>query len=407
MAMLRHFERLAVPHTPREFVGEIDRSICRAERVLKGFTKKRKHEAGARAAVSQLDDQDQSPMADTDQQHFLKKLGEKLSSTKHLSPAKPEVTRPAEELCGSQRALANALKMPESVPFCIDMSWKAFSSFLHLIKGLVNRNENGDNPTASRPIDMQMADSPEILNIKCTTQYKDVTDNIGPESSPCREPSPRGYSETEMFDKTLPQKQRNAPADGVAVASKPVIMEVLRCTLKLLKVNLFNLARAAAVRRSYRSRGSDDFNNLPGVQICGTNNEGTQETRTGQDAGGAPIHEQSKSKEKKDDTIENKGVLIGHSDGEPASRSGLRDNASADIFNENESPNTQGAVLKSLGQKREQLEYGRVEIMSSVIKDLHGILREILERSISEEHPEAIKAARAVQASVTLVESIS
>lgn len=272
---------------------------------------------------------------------------------------------------GGQEASCIASRTPSPVaPFCVDISLQTFRSLLDLVLG-IRRMMSPVPATPARIPDK--ADSSTVPDGRPTCKAQAATEAIGPES--CEEPATGSPAQT--------KPQHGAPApnvDGFAIAPRSVRMEVLRGTLKLLKVNLFHLARIAAMRRACREN-------------CVVNH--SREIR------GKPSSNENHAGSKRETKPAEKEVLTGGVvDGSKRlqSRGSRTGDGANDANRDNQiSPSVkQGVKFETLGQKRCLGVGERDQDMHGVIQELHAELRTVLEDTSADTHPETINAALAV-----------
>lgn len=178
-------------------------------------------------------------------------IGDGVRHDSRESPV--ETTSSSANRLNDEKRPYHSSELRESTPemaFFVDPSQETFRSFLDFIKivcakqSTVNSVIRGKH-AAAHPI----AASPQkgkILHMR----------KAGPERSPCSE-SP--LAQTERFIEH-PKAQQNAPpgrSNSIVSVSEIATVEVLRCTLRILTVNLFHLVRDTAIRRAWRENGVD------------------------------------------------------------------------------------------------------------------------------------------------------
>lgn len=396
-AILRHLERLAVYHIPRDAAADMDSSVRQAVRDGKMIKK--------RMAQAQCSTHDEGPTlpARADQQHIFKVDGGNVPDDQHSSPTEPSPVRTVRMPHDGQEALAVAPRIPTpNVSICVDISWNTFCVFVDLIKGIRDKKYPATDTTANKPTDDQTVDSSEALKNNCIDQYPNLLDDIGPESSSCAEQSPDGYAGAEPY---VNQSTGTAAAsvDRYSAASQLVQMEALRCTLKLLKVNLFHFVRSAAVCRACRGNDHDHRNTLPNFQTWRKHAARAGGFPADCDGEGTHVHGQCDLKETPGD--EHKGIgraVDTPGKGQlPGSRF-VHDLDSVNNDNEEASPGTQRAILESLGENEHDVECGRAKDTRAVIEELRATLQTLVEDTNANGSPEMTKAAKAVQVSCLL-----
>lgn len=152
---------------------------------------------------------------------------------------------------------------PSFAPFCVDTSPETFQTFLGLLRdirtarGLTSRSTLDK---ASRFTEGNCTRSYAVnatTNAGCKSQLKEVCPNltgrvgeVRPEDNPCGDSHPGGCP---------------APANRseLGAASSTVQLEVLRCALRLLRINLFYFVRAASIRRAYHGENGGADNGDP------------------------------------------------------------------------------------------------------------------------------------------------
>lgn len=381
MALLRHFERLATPHIPRDTIVGVDRSVHQAVRVGKQLQKRMLHEETlALMNPRQHEELPTAPRADCEE------LEVRALDAECFDPPNAAPMCSGGEPWGVEGAVSILSRTPSPiVPFCIDISLQSFRSFLDLIKGI--RQEMSvavSTAPAQNPVGVDKADSSTAQNEKrpmCKAQV--TTKAIGPES--CEEPNAGIPKKVETFGKRSKQHQA-APAphdlDGFAIAPRLVQMEVLRGTLRLLKVNLFHLVRVAATRRACRGNGVIELSS---------------------EMGGDPVftegHDGSRREATRADEETFKGGVEGGSDKlqSRGSRTGAGIN-DAERGNKKAPPATHRVEMENLGQKGYSGCGECDEDMHGVIRELHVELRAILEDVTNvDTEPETTDAALALQ----------
>lgn len=397
VALLRHFERLAAAHTPRDFTTDVERSVRQAVRSKRSVKGRLSLERAA--LVRPLHVADSSSTARTDQHRILATLGINTPQEESLCLAPKAPMPSAQKASGSQETLATVCGTSVSVvPFCVDTSRKTFCSFLALMQGIRESGSSVGAPSTHVPNGTQ-ATSFSVAFEGIGNSQKSSGD-IEPESSSPGESSPSGFLGARKLDgqPNLQHETALAGARNFFLASKSVEIEVWRCTLKLLKVNLFHLTRAAAVQHSYRdnsSRGTTpDFYSLDSKHTPDTQAGGAEASREGN-----CIHSHRAVKEgglKKND-VGQESVLKSTENIESASK----DDGGG-------TPRKKGTILPGLGQKPEdrQSESDKVEDMDGVIQEIHTALRALLEDDFDGECPETTKAAKDMQVSSVMVCSV-
>lgn len=250
VAILRHFERLGLPHIPADVVTDVNDSVRWAIRARKRFKKKKGYD-GLRTT--------------RDQPHsFEAKPADNVLDEQHTAPSEPGTSRLADETHDVKAVPMSASRAPspaEGVPFCADTSREAFCSFLDLLQAIREKTSPPTCMAAGKIATAAKMENPSAaLKGKHLDVYPSVAGNSRPESSPCEEPSPSGCVEREMFCREPATSEECSDflhAKETGMASYAMQMEVLRCTLRLLTVSLFQLVRAAAVRCSYRDAAPD------------------------------------------------------------------------------------------------------------------------------------------------------
>lgn len=385
VALLRHFERLAIPHMPGDTTIEVHRSMRRALRVGRRI-QKHSLQAERLALVTQKHDMQLSTMPSADQQQCRTTLEVEIPNDEYsLSAKKAPICSPG-HFHGSQEPV----RMPSPVaPFCVDTSTQTFRSFLELIRGVRERKSPVPALPARTPASVEKADTSSSLNGKRTCEKHTVTVSIGPESS--GEPTTND-AQVKPLNQQASKQQRAEPAalaNGFAVASRSVTLEVLRGALKLLKVNLFHLVRVATMRRACRG----DRINLSSPQIGGE--IGSIESR-------AEVKDHHGSRLKQERAVDKQGstnLMVGNLFRAQFSGS-RRSSDGADIVgrdNRSTSPVSQGVTLEENGQKEYQGGSTSAEDVHGVIGQLYDELQTFLEEDLIKDDPETTEAALSVQ----------
>lgn len=390
VVILRHLERLAVPHAPVDLTADVDRSVRRARRVCKR-AKKRMEPETKLAEVVLATCTDESSSIDQ-QSNTLKTVSGCNPQERSSILAGPAPVGSVEEkiMASDASAIADGASSPV-LPFCVDASLKAFCAFLDLINGM--RQERGPtaDATATGPAICQRDDSSTSISGKRIERHLNVTgrvNNNGPESSPCGEPSP-GYNETDTFrEEPTSKRAENAEISncGFAPASRRIKLEAMRCTLKLLRVNLFHLARTAAIRRCCRV--SDDGED---AKISPTDDDSTKQAPTIFEPRGAQVHG---CFDPLDDSAIAGGSTRKHDSGETVW-------GTDDVM-----PGIQGPSCTLEGSSGEGRHLGckHAEDMHRIIEELHVSLRVLLEEGTTEDDPETSKLSQAVRVSVVRID---
>lgn len=380
MALLRHLERLAIPHIPKDTVVDVDRSVRQAVRIGKQIQKRMLHE-GTLVLMSHGQDKELPATTRANHQELEARITDAESiDTANCAPM-PSTGKPWR----GQEASSIASRTPSPIaPFCVGISLQTFRSFLDLIKGIHQIMSDAPTAPARNPVGGDKTGSSTTPNGKCPTCKAQVaTDTIGPES--CEEPTAGSSAKAEAFGNQPSKQQHAAPAanvDGCAVAPRSIQMEALRGTLKLLKVNLFHLVRVAAMRRACRENcvvklSSETWGN----NASDEGHEGGRRETKGADDDGFIGGVGGCS-----DRLQPRGLCTGD---------GIQ-NAERD--NNNTPPATQGATFETLGQTGYSGVWECEEDMYGVIRELHAELRTILEETNdADADPETTNAALAVQ----------
>lgn len=386
VALLHHFERLAIPHMPRDTTTDVDRSMRQAVRDGEQI---QKHLLQARRLAMMTPKQDKQlpTVLSTDQQQCRTTLAVKIQDDEHLDLAKQTSMCSPGKFHGNQEPVG----IPSPVaPFCVETSTQTFLSFLELIKGVRKRKRPVPSLPARTPAVAEKADSSTSPNGKRTREQEVVTVSIGPES--CGDTTKSDAKVKPFNSQTSKQQRADPPAfvKGFAVASRPVILEVLRGTLKLLKINLFHLVRVATIRRSCRGHGV----NPPSPQI-----------------GGNPvsIEARAESEGHQGSGLKQRRVVDKHGPTEkmvsnPDRVQFLGSRPSNDVANvgrENKStsPVFQGSTVDGMGQNGYQGGSMSADDVHLVIGEIYDELKTLLEEDIAKEDPETTDAALSVQVS--------
>lgn len=354
VTLLRHFERLALPHIPKDTTAEVDRSLRQAMRVGKRIGK-RLREARTVALVNSNLDQEISTTSSANRQQF-QTTGEDDIPSDEQDSSKHAPMYSVGNLHESQEAIVSRTLSP-TAPFCVDTSWQAFRSFLDLIRVVRERMSPLPASPARKPAAPDTADSGVPVGKNTGNPLSDP-DIIGPEG--CGKLATGSAPTAEPFGNQA-RKQGAAltpETTGCVMASRSVQMEVLRRTLSLLKVNLFQLVRVAAMRRACRGNGF--FNP-------------SRKAQTGDSKG----------------HLEDNDVQTKQSDLEAKDEDG---------FGSKET-NFAGDGGTTLGQKGCRGSSESVEDLNGVIGELHAELQTLLEDEVTQQDPETTAKAQAVQVS--------
>lgn len=394
MALLRHFERLAAAHTPRDFTTDVERSVrqaMRSKRSVRGKLSLERAEALARPPHVA----DSSPTTRTDRHRILATLGLNTPHEQGLDLEPKAPTPSIRKPRGNPETLGAVGGTSASfVPFCVDTSKEAFCSFLTLVQGVRERGSSVGPLSTHTPNGAQASSSlsPSLDGIE---QSRKGSGDIEPESSSPGESSPGGFLDARKLD-SPPNTQHETALAGacdILLASRPVQTEVWRCTLKLLKINLFHLARVAAVRHSC----CNDSGRGATPDLHSLDNKHTPDTQVG---GVGESREENRTHAHRD---VRKG---GPQKADISQDSALKSRENIEITSKGDEeviPGRKEAILPGLGREICQPEGGRAQDMYGVIQDIHTALRALLEDDLEGECPETTKSAAAVQVSSVLV----
>ncbi|CAM9356733.1 unnamed protein product [Ectocarpus sp. 12 AP-2014] len=353
VALLRHFERLAIPHIPKDTTVEVDRSLRQAVRVGKRI-RKRVREARTAALVSSKHDQEVSTTSSANRQQLHTTREDDIPNDEQDS-SKHAPMCSVGNLHESQEAIVSRTRSPIA-PFCVDTSWQAFRSFLDLIRVVRERKSPMPTSQAREPAAADTVDSVGVLMGKSTGNPRSDSDNTGPEG--CGKLVTGSVPTAEPFDKQARMQGADLTPETTecVMASRSVQMEVLRGTLSLLKVNLFQFVRVAAMRCA-----------------CGGNRffNPSRKARTGDN--GVNV---------KDNDFQTKHNDLGVQD--------------EDGFGSKEA-SCAGDGGTTIGQKRCRGSRGSVEDLNGVIGELHAELQNLLEDEVTQQDPETTAKAQAVQ----------
>lgn len=374
VALLRHFERLAIPHMPRDTTIDIDRSMHQAVRVGKRIQKRLLQAGRLSLTTPKLN----KPLSTT--------LEVEIADDDHLDMAKQAPMCPPGKFHGSQEPVG--IPSPFA-PFCVDTSTQTFRSFLELIKVVRERKRSVPALPVRTPAGAEKADSSTSPKGTRRGEKQNVADSIGPES--CGEPA-TSSAKVKPFNKQVSKQQRADPAsivNGLTVASTPVTLEVLHRTLKLLKANLFHLVRVATMRRSCRGHGNTISSHQIGGKLVsidaragseGHQGSGLTQHRTGETQGPT---------EKMDGHPDKAQFLGSRPSSDGVENVGRDDRGTPPVF--------QGAAFEAMGQNGCQDGSVSAEDVHGMIGELYDELKTFLEDDIDLEDPETTDAALSVQ----------
>ncbi|CAM9409044.1 unnamed protein product, partial [Ectocarpus sp. 8 AP-2014] len=353
VALLRHFERLAIPHIPKDTTVEVDRSLRQAVRVGKRI-RKRVREARTVALVSSKHDQEVSTASSANRQQFQTTREDDIPNDEQDS-SKHAPMCSVGNLHESQEAIVSRTRSPIA-PFCIDTSWQAFRSFLYLIRVIRERKSPMPASPAREPAAADTVDSAGIPVGKSTGNPRSDPDNSGPEG--CGKLVTGSVPTAEPFDKQARMQGADLTPETTecVMASRSVQMEVLRGTLSLLKVNLFQFVRVAAMRRA--CRGNSFFNP-------------SRKAQTGDNGG----------------NVKGNPFQTKHNDWGAQDEDGFRSKETS----------CAGDGGTTLGQKGCRGSSESVEDLNGVIGELHAELQTLLEDEVTQQDPETTAKAQAVQ----------
>ena len=388
VAFLRHIERLATRHIPRDTTRDIDCNVRQALRVGKRIQKRVLQEETA-TLVNQNRETSMPTMSSADLQQQFEAGGpdDAPTGSAQRAPIWSAGKRPK-----GPDALSAVSKTPSPVaPFCVDTSLQTFQLFLDLIKGIREGTSPRATTSARNPAGVDQAEPSTApgQHIKGKTQF--AAEGIGPEC--CGEPATSSLAKPESFDNQASKQRRATPvtrANGFAVGSRSIRLEVLRRTLKILRVNLFHLVRVAATRRASRGNDLIDPSSAQLESTCVSNEVramGGGRQDSGTKCRRAAGEEESTERASTD------------------SRKGSRPRIGVEnvgIDNKHTSLGLQGITFQTLDQNSCPRGRESTGDKHGAIEDLHDELQAILEEEIADEDAETTAAALAVQVSTVL-----
>lgn len=356
VAILQHLERLAVPRLPIDFAAEIDRGVRDA---IKIRHRNNMLDTARQTLYARPTTREKSlSMAHT---HSLENAGDTTTNARTPDANKPAPAHSqATSLADSQRIPAQEPGAPSSLsmPFCMDASSATFGSFVAVIGAL--RETMKPIPTGLLP-----RCCAAISNDRCSRTHRKARCNVHPENSSFIESSVGGSAKEEAVDNCVNTKE----------SETRLRTEALRCTLKILQLNVFHLVRATAARRY--CRGHDDGGMSPPLHARNPGFEEQDHPSVRRSSRDAWTNADALRCSQQDGTVE--GRKYSH-DAEVSSL-------------------VQQPILKRSGREQGQhrIEHESADDMGRVMQELHGALRAILAAGSCEVREDATGAAGAVQ----------
>ena len=259
---IRNLERLAVGHYPVDFVAEVNRNVRQAiltrNRLKRHATHDTKPVMGPNLRTAGLN---RSPTARTENEGYLVEigLGKSFPCDPVSKPSEPAFTPSAEELnLDKHTCSAVSIQRIPATLFCVDTSRETFCSFLDLLKNICPMQNTVDCVTTDECTAKQPTET-KARRSKRAHVRKNAAGGTCPESSLSGGSPSSLDTQTEVSVEQSRGEQGKAFTRSYSVGATPEFIrtEVLRCTLRLLTVNLFHLVRATVVRRVYRANYSD------------------------------------------------------------------------------------------------------------------------------------------------------
>lgn len=434
VSMLLHIERLALPHQPEDPILEID---CRARRASRS-RQRATTRAGHNVAVFP-DNPNSTPSLAPAHGH----AGETRKDPQHLeqpatwtdgeerpaSSEPPSAERTPPYTRNNQESPSMRSTSTTVVPFCLDTSLATFQSFVRLLRNIrtvrssINVAKGGGeaelaaDSRARPPLHTHNVDAPGAVKSKRIAAYVNVAagrvSEIGPKNSPHRgESSPCRYAAMDGRVKepssALCSSSNTKRGGGFFAASPAVQLEVLRCTLKLLRINLFHFVRAAAVRRA--SRGDGGYGALrlhtaasvtpkDCIDADGKDRTGRENShRSGLSAWDEIVPESAENDDKSraEPWFLPSARRLGGSIGVESAK-GVDHTEGGNCT---ASPKVQKTLIESLGRESPQAQpCNQAEDLCNVIEELHCELWRLLEEDTTDAFPELVEAIQATHVS--------
>lgn len=389
MTFVRHLERLAAGHIPANFTEEVDRAVRRVVKANKKLNRRTTHDARPVMAPNKRTD----GLESTSIAHMKSQrnpMGVDIGdNVRHNSSASPvETTASLANRLNDEKRPCHSSELREPIPvtaFCVDTSRETFCSFLDLIKSVRVKQSTvnyviGGKYAAAQPVD---ASPPKG---KRPHLRKNVSDDVGPERSPCSKSPLNVYAQTERLIEHPTGQQSADPgrSKSIVMVSKIATMEVLRCTLKLLAVNLFYLVRDTAIRRARRENEVDFRRVTPTISRKGNHTPGSKELLTESRDEREPIEEQISVAEREKTNKLAEGNINCAKNPDPKN----------DVESDNKGAMEKTSVVQGADTKRSRFQSkgpheSWTENMHGVIQELGHTLRDIMEEDIPRKYEEA------------------
>lgn len=246
LEILRHLERLGVPHGAADSVAEVDLSIRQALAVRRRW--RRAVTRGVEASSSTIDGR--SPLATVgnfgavDPHATSRQEEAETFAVGAPTPREAQLGETSENPTrGDARCMCKA-RIPR-IPFCVDPSQKAFQLFVDLVHNTLDNLDcivEGARPEhASKLQDYESEHLNNDANGLSHYSSSTLSSSHAAQYGVCGGRISPGGSIAGL-----------AAWDAQSKSHAIVTLEVLRRTLRLLAINLFHFVRAISVRRIYR-----------------------------------------------------------------------------------------------------------------------------------------------------------
>lgn len=270
LEILRHLERLSLPHHVAEPVAEVSLGARRSLAASRRAHMVAAHgEASFAAGNTPRRTRAPAHATGTRGRGFQPDVSGEKDGIDGLAPSPLRWAR-ANEGAEGARSIAEVphacdARTPD-VPFCVETSPGAFRSFVDLLdyarRGLGGTAGNADrgerNPPVTQGLELGECDLAVI------DQRRSGTGDAAEGSA-----SPWGDEPRDSIRggarKCSGLGPEQADSDALATRRANALLEVLRRSLKLLRINVFFLVRAATIRRAYRAGNDTDGRGLGSV----------------------------------------------------------------------------------------------------------------------------------------------
>ncbi|CAM9245762.1 unnamed protein product [Choristocarpus tenellus] len=236
VVLLSHLERLALPHLPKECWDDVDQTVCNVLAILDSNLGKDPRE---------METQETEPSPDPGASATALPLGKCESIRTLQCTGNPDISsiQPSSTPClrdvrkdkiEQPLNIMTTLQTQEWALYCVDASPEVFQYFLNLV---YNIQEVSSVAVKGRPPGLR----------KIIAGRRAYNDNISQLDGQVK------ALKDDVTRKRVTKNSSHFPGSLLAHSSKLFTLRLLRCTLRVLKVNLFYLVRATAIRSACRS----------------------------------------------------------------------------------------------------------------------------------------------------------